>query len=74
MQRYVSGGAGLLAGDEQDDRRGCEVAWLPSPCTQPDSPWASLMRDAAETVLPATIGSSGKLPGAAEAEDLHVVR
>lgn len=27
-----------------DDRRGCEVAWLESPITAPDTPWASLMQ------------------------------
>ncbi|KAL1512017.1 hypothetical protein AB1Y20_005292 [Prymnesium parvum] len=57
-------------GDDHDDRRGCEVAWLSSPCTSPASAWASLMLDAADVVLP----RCGALPGAAEAEDLHVVR
>lgn len=68
-------------GDEDDDRRGCEVAWLPSPCTEPSSPWAALMRDATDVVLPRHGGAGGGaqsgddvLPSAAEAEDLHVVR
>ena len=67
-------------GDADDDRRGCEVAWLPSPSTQPESGWADLMRDAMAAVLPELPndghegGGEGSWPRAAAAEDLHVVR
>ena len=53
-----------------DDRRGCEVAWLSSPVTSTDTPWADLMNDAIELVLPKVPG----LPDAGPAEDLHVVK
>ena len=55
-----------------DDRRGCEVAWLESPLTAPDTPWANLMRDAAQAVLPGD--ASPHVPGAGALEDLHVVK
>lgn len=58
---------------EDDDRRGCEVAWLESPLTAPDTPWAQLMLDAAESVLPSD-ASPGAVPGAGALEDLHVVK
>ena len=57
-----------------DDRRGCEVAWLESPITAPDTPWADLMRDAAEAVLPSDAAATGLVPGAGPLEDLHVVK
>lgn len=55
---------------EDDDRRGCEVAWLASPVTCADTSWAALMRDAIDVVLP----SSNGLPDAGAPEDLHVVK
>jgi len=57
--------------DSSDDRReGCAVAWLSSPLTAPESPWAPLMRDSADVVLPSATG----VPGAGPLEDLHVVK
>ena len=63
-------------GDEADERRGCEVAWLSSPLTQPQTAWAARMRDAAALVLPAVDAADGgvPLPDAAPADDLHVVK
>ena len=58
-------------GDPDDERSGCEVAWLASPVTMPASPWADLMSDAAQLVLPP--GVEG-VPEAGPAEDLHVVK
>jgi hypothetical protein len=60
-------------GDEADERRGCEVAWLSSPLTVPDSAWAALMTDAVDVVLPSAQADSG-LPGPGPLEDLHVVK
>ena len=58
-------------GDPDDERSGCEVAWLASPVTDPDTPWACLMQDAAQLVLPPDTPS---VPDAGPAEDLHVVK
>lgn len=55
---------------EDDERRGCEVAWLASPVTCGTTSWADLMRDAIRVVLP----SVGGLPDAGAPEDLHVVK
>jgi hypothetical protein len=58
-------------GDPDDERSGCEVAWLASPVTDPDTPWARLMFDAAQLVLPP---NTPAVPDAGPAEDLHVVK
>ena len=58
-------------GDPDDERSGCEVAWLASPVTDPDTPWARLMKDAAQLVLPP---NTPAVPDAGPAEDLHVVK
>jgi len=58
-------------GDPDDERSGCEVAWLASPITEPASAWATLMTDAANLVLPP---DAQGLPAAGPAEDLHVVK
>lgn len=63
-------------GDPDDERSGCEVAWLPSPVTEPQTAWANLMKDAANLVLPPHEGTSNtpSVPDAGPAEDLHVVK
>ena len=73
-------------GDADDNRVGCAVAWLSSPVTDPETPWADLMRDAADLVLPpqeallqddgssdGASKTSNGIPNAGAAEDLHVV-
>ena len=58
-------------GDPDDERLGCEVAWLPSPVTEAHTTWAPLMMDAVNLVLPP---NTPDVPDAGPAEDLHVVK